>query len=604
MTDEHCSRQLGEELNNLFSKWQENFQPLEPPPVVTTFQDFSDGIVDLASADANSTFFATQLDTCQLEDSVTENLWTPVEDREDSALRDLDGAGEGSSWLPSQDEIIFSNCTVEDSSMVTRSVPVDSEEYAAVCSTTRDDEHSSLSIDVPCNSSLSTAFGTKDEHYFALHLFLNRRKQQMVEECLDRIYSLRKQQTLQRQPSRKREMETDFSQTPHNTPLYKYANYFVQRLGFSSNNLFRGYVPFFGVEKMEKGRRQIVEPKRHSDAQRVGALKRKELCISSDKSFRPRNFQQILEKLVMRGAQEERYQDLVDQLSAGSIGHLEFRKKINEISAMTLLDASHRSVKWSREKWADLVHKNITKLSKNVQVDDVRLYWVNYGAAFYRKDAFTKEEDEAILQAVTDYGEYHWVEIAKQVNTGRSPWQYFCRYQQALRPNVLTCKWTIEEDMKLLAAIEKYGTKQWSLVSCSVPGRTRQQCLHRWRRALRPDIRHGKWTLQEDKKLQEAVEIYGEGRWSQIAQMVPGRTDLQCRERYTDILKPSLSHQPWTQEENERLLQLCQEMGTGKWSLIASLMKDRTDNQCYRQYKKLLSEPRKLRKRSTSTNHD
>jgi len=41
--------------------------------------------------------------------------------------------------------------------------------------------------------------------------------------------------------------------------------------------------------------------------------------------------------------------------------------------------------------------------------------------------------------------------------------------------------------------------------------------------------------------------------------MVPGRTDLQCRERYTDILKPSLSHQPWTQEENERLLQLCQE---------------------------------------------
>lgn len=42
-------------------------------------------------------------------------------------------------------------------------------------------------------------------------------------------------------------------------------------------------------------------------------------------------------------------------------------------------------------------------------MDDVRLYWVNYGAAFYRKDAFTKEEDEAILQAVTDYGEYQWV---------------------------------------------------------------------------------------------------------------------------------------------------------------------------------------------------
>ncbi|EME28740.1 hypothetical protein Gasu_37900 isoform 2 [Galdieria sulphuraria] len=616
--DDHSSRQLGEELNQLFSKWQENFQPLEPH--LSTFQEIADSVAELANDGADSSIFSTQqVTTGPLEEElVAENLWRPMEEQGTKSLIEL-GPGVDSitsshlEKLQRNDERILSNCAVDKFCESLIDIASREVEHRSSCLATFDVHN--LSVDSSSRPSHS-AFGTEDSHYLSYLLFLNRRKLQAVEDCLEKIDSIQKLDTLSQQQKNNGSSVSHGSRTsmpwywswirtnsqknavhslehpPYTTALFKYANYFIQRLGFSSSNLFKGYVPFCGVEIVKKGRREVLEPKRHSDTERVGSQKRKELGISFEKSFRPRNFQQVLEKMVIRSAQEERYQELVDELTKGVIGHHEFRNKIKEISEMSLLDASYQSVHWSREKWVGLLEQNTSKLSKNVQVDDVRLYWVNYGASFYRKDSFSKEEDEEILQAVQQLGEHSWVQVANRVNSGRSPWQYFCRYQRTLRPTCLTCKWTMEEDMKLLAAIEKYGTKQWSLVSCNVPGRTRQQCLHRWRRGLCPNIHHGKWTVEEDELLRKAVVKYGEGHWSQIAQMVPGRTDLQCRERYTDVLKPSLSHQPWTHEENERLLQLTQEMGTGKWSLVASFMKNRTDNQCYRQYKKLKSETR------------
>ncbi|GJQ14202.1 hypothetical protein GpartN1_g5993.t1 [Galdieria partita] len=623
--NDHSSQQLGEELNQLFSKWQENFQPLQPPSV-STFQEIADSIAELANNDADSTLFSTQrYPICPLEEKyVTENLWSPLTEQGTKSLIEL-GRGVGlitppqSENLQEKDKRVFSNITLDESNSNFMDTSTHLVEQGSSCLSTL--EVDSLSVNGSFSCSVS-APGTEYNRYFSLLLFLNRRKLQAVEDCLEKIYSLQKLGiSSQEQKNTSFSMACSNKTIPwyanwirihsqkstsrsledpcYNTPLYKYANYFIQRLGFSSSNLFKGYVPFLGVEVVKKGRREVLEPKRHSDAERVGSQKRKELGISFEKSFRPRNFQQVLEQMVMRSAQEEKYQELVDQLTKGVIAHHEFRNKIKEISEMSLLEASYQSVKWNREKWVEILDKNTNKLSKNIQVDDVRLYWVNYGVAFYRKDSFTKEEDEAILQAVQDLGEHNWVQVANRVHSCRSPWQYFCRYQRNLRPTFLTCKWTMEEDMKLLAAIEKYGTKQWSLVSCSVPGRTRQQCLHRWRRGLCPNIHHGKWTVEEDELLRKAVVQYGEGHWSQIAQMVPGRTDLQCRERYTDVLKPSLSHQPWTDEENEHLLKLVEEIGTGKWSFVASFMKNRTDNQCYRQYKKLRSQARKLQKRSS-----
>ena len=44
----------------------------------------------------------------------------------------------------------------------------------------------------------------------------------------------------------------------------------------------------------------------------------------------------------------------------------------------------------------------------------------------------------------------------------------------------------------------------------------------------------------------QAVAEVGK-KWSQVALHVPGRTDVQCRERYVNILDPDLNPNPWTE---------------------------------------------------------
>ena len=61
----------------------------------------------------------------------------------------------------------------------------------------------------------------------------------------------------------------------------------------------------------------------------------------------------------------------------------------------------------------------------------------------------------------------------------------------------------------------------------------------------------------EDECLREAVRIYGVAKWSQVQQMVPGRTDVQCRERWSNILDPSLNLGKWTVDVGFRFNVIC-----------------------------------------------
>jgi hypothetical protein len=97
--------------------------------------------------------------------------------------------------------------------------------------------------------------------------------------------------------------------------------------------------------------------------------------------------------------------------------------------------------------------------------------------------------------------------------------------------------WTPEEDAELTSAVAKAKKKLWGknyktdwvAVAAFVPGRTKKQCWNRWRDALDPSItqvarRTGKWTEDEDLKLQGAVQMHCGKDWVAIAALVPGRT--------------------------------------------------------------------------------
>ena len=89
--------------------------------------------------------------------------------------------------------------------------------------------------------------------------------------------------------------------------------------------------------------------------------------------------------------------------------------------------------------------------------------------------------------------------------------------------------------------------------------------------------RRGPWLPEEDATLLHLVHIQGPNNWVRISQHMQHRSPKQCRERYHQNLKPSLNHEPISNEEGELIEQLVQEMGK-RWAEIARRLGNRSDN--------------------------
>jgi hypothetical protein len=103
-------------------------------------------------------------------------------------------------------------------------------------------------------------------------------------------------------------------------------------------------------------------------------------------------------------------------------------------------------------------------------------------------------------------------------------------------------------------------------------------CQNRWYRTVDPSIRRGSWSPEEDAQLRLAVDLYGKA-WMEVASFIPGRTNEQCRERWTERLNPKVPRGKWTAEEDARLLSAVDEFGEKSWKEVSdSVGTGRTDN--------------------------
>lgn len=100
--------------------------------------------------------------------------------------------------------------------------------------------------------------------------------------------------------------------------------------------------------------------------------------------------------------------------------------------------------------------------------------------------------------------------------------------------------WSPEEDEKLARFITTHGHGSWSSVP-KLAGLQRcgKSCRLRWINYLRPDLKRGSFSAQEERTIIDVHRILG-NRWSQIAKHLPGRTDNEVKNFWNSCIKKKL----------------------------------------------------------------
>ncbi|PHU25501.1 Myb-related protein [Capsicum chinense] len=100
--------------------------------------------------------------------------------------------------------------------------------------------------------------------------------------------------------------------------------------------------------------------------------------------------------------------------------------------------------------------------------------------------------------------------------------------------------WTPEEDIMLVSYVQEHGPGNWRAVPTKTGlRRCSKSCRLRWTNYLRPGIKRGNFTDQEEKTIIQLQALFG-NKWAAIASYLPERTDNDIKNYWNTHLKKKL----------------------------------------------------------------
>ncbi|XP_062009452.1 transcription factor MYB101 [Rosa rugosa] len=97
--------------------------------------------------------------------------------------------------------------------------------------------------------------------------------------------------------------------------------------------------------------------------------------------------------------------------------------------------------------------------------------------------------------------------------------------------------WTAAEDSILMEYVKKHGEGNWNAVQKnSGLARCGKSCRLRWANHLRPNLKKGSLTAEEERMIIELHAKYG-NKWARMASQLPGRTDNEIKNYWNTRMK-------------------------------------------------------------------
>ncbi|XP_061387208.1 uncharacterized protein LOC133322180 [Musca vetustissima] len=278
--------------------------------------------------------------------------------------------------------------------------------------------------------------------------------------------------------------------------------------------------------------------------------------------------------------------DLLDAIKEQIIEHLktigrttdDVGKEMNSEKLITLLQmvSSEFRIDW------DVISKH--NLQHRHSITSCEAIWNLYLHPSLKRSSWTDEENNKLSEIAKKYNYQNWQAIANEIGR-RSEFQCFVQYQNYVvyMTYEKTCKWTKEDDERLIEVIERNTINDqinWSNVMVHFPHRARTTLQCRYAYSLNPRISRKPFTPEEDLLLLAAVKEYG-AKFSYIPRtLFPNRTTVQLRSRYHNVLMHRHKQQPWTLEDDTKLMDFVTQHGPTSWKKCSEYIQNHSRISC------------------------